>query len=88
MKMNEKQMETKQFIDKIIFEWDSSKNEVELQTINRSLKKFMNYSQPNEIDDLALFLAQGSDKSSKDSLIQVINSKLNYVKFDIGWGIG
>ena len=87
MKMNEKNMEVNQFVDRVIFESNHTSENVELQTIIKNLKKFMAYSRPEEIDDLAIYLTQGNESTNKGSISQIISSKLKYIKFDINSGI-
>lgn len=87
MKMNEKNMEVNQFVDRVIFESNHTSENIELQTIIKNLKKFMAYSRPEEIDDFAIYLTQGNESTNKGSISQIISSKLKYIKFDINSGI-
>lgn len=86
MKMNEKNMEISQFIERVIFESNHNSETASLQTISNNLKKFMAYSRPAEVDDLAFYMTDGKESTSKSSITQIITTKLKYTKFDANSG--
>jgi myosin heavy subunit len=81
-KINENSIDVKQFITSIIFKDETSEKSIGSTDLTDHLKHFMNYSNPNEIDDLVKLVFDNKDRMTRQALTDSFNKNLNFKMFD------
>lgn len=82
LKMDEKNVNAQELVDSHICQDLEDQQDIDIKTISQNLKIFMEYSKPEEIEDLTLFLSQGEGKVSKDLLLHAITTKIGFKKLN------
>lgn len=82
LKMDEKNTNTQELVNSYIFNEIEDHQTINTEDISENLKNFMEYSKPEEVDDLVLYLANGMKAISKDELSESINTKIGFKKLN------
>lgn len=82
LKMDEKNTNTQVLVNSYIFNEIEDHQTINTEDISENLKNFMEYSKPEEVDDLVLYLTNGMKVISKDELSESINTKIGFKKLN------
>ena len=82
LKMDEKNTNTQELVNSYIFNEIEDHQTINTEDISENLKNFMEYSKPEEVDDLVLYLTNGMKAISKDELSESINTKIGFKKLN------
>jgi len=85
--MNEYSININQLVKTIIFEDNAQTNEISYESLVKKLANFMDYSAPEEIEDLATIFWDDQDTVKRKNLQNNITKDLNFKEFDENTGI-
>jgi len=85
--MNEYSININQLVKTIIFEDNAQTNEIAYESLVKKLTNFMDYSAPEEIEDLATIFWDDQDTVKRKTLQNNITKDLNFKEFDENTGI-
>ena len=80
-KMNEHKLDIKSFIDKIVFN-NEAKPTVDSKHLLERMNNFLEYSQPEEVEDLCHYFSQNQDPVGRQQLTNIVTASIHFRKFD------